>query len=1606
MNIHQYVRNTMSGLLCLCIVISSLVIPWNHSISSVYALEGSDWPTFHQNESRTGVSSELIQVEGLLEQWRYQTGSSISSSPIVQNNIAYIVADNRKVYAIDTAEGEKIWETEERFLNYPLPYGAPTYSNGKLFFSTGGSSDTPSYMYCLRDDGTELWKFVAYGQITSSSCLVYGDKVFFGTSTEFLYVLNASGSELERIPLNGSVISSPIIGAGRVFAVTSNGRLYAYDYSDLKPLFDRNGIQLPIGTNDECKASPVYLDGVLYVSTRSASGQGEIFAINAYTGEIVWRTGQIGNFVSTPAVTQNTLFVGDEDGKMLAIRRTDGKTKWKFPVPGRVVSSPAVTGEYVVFGGGDGKLYALDTETGEEVFSTLLGNEINTSPIITKNKIILAFSSTCVCFSDNIDFGLSLSPANVSMYQGEERNIEIQISATSSFSQNVFLRIGKTPLGIETIVTPNIVKMSDSNATANLRLIVNKETKPGTYFIELFGETLGRTRKVSLSVEVLEIEEGTFTLSIKPSSIEIDAGNAAVFNLDVSSPDGFYGAVNLRMKSTNPGFSSKFSSPSLRVPGTSQLIIVVDVTVDPETYSFAVEAKGGGKSVLERFTIKVKGTKRFDWNGFGNTNTLRNYTEESVSTKLEDRYMYQSDSDAIRSTPAIIGNVIYFVGEKALSDGRHSTKLYAIDRTTGEKLWDYYLGQSNRILPPIGEEEEDDPPPWTCSPRIHEEKLFVGTLDGIFFCFNRNTGRPIWYRNVGSSIRSTACIGDDKVYFGTEKGEFYALSIEGGEQRWMNKYDAPIYTSPAYYKNRVYVSTYDNYMYSLSSVNGLPFGKFNGFRASFKSSPTVGKDGVYIGGGGENLFFYRVNPNMTMKWQILTYDEVPNTPALDEDEKHIYFIGVKKNQNLKMAELRKIDTETKEEKWAYSVGGGSITTNPVIAGDKILVAGLDKKLTMLDEAGRMVWQKTLDAPIQGSPAVGRGVVAIGTNSGKLYCFSSSVGFTLIPDTQSTTLFQGGSVDIKINVVNDIPLKNPVEFQLENVPAGTHYEFSPSKLNIAPGETTLKIQTTAETPTGSHSLLVIAFSGTVKKTTRIQLRVQNVAPGQFSLSSSNTEFEVNAGTTVRSDISLSKTGGFNAPVTMGLKETPPEGVEVTFNPPIAPCPGTTTASMHFSPIVEPGEFDLVILGQGGGKHAELVYRITVFETMQGDYTLKVSPTYQQIYAGESADYEITFSGFDGFSEGVSLTVDKLPSNLQYSFSKQMIIEGQKSILHIQTTQSMTPTELKFTVLGKANKTTKRIPVTLEIIVADGDFSLNLEPNFTLHATAGTSVEMTFKPSFSLKWTAPVSLTVGNIPEGITHSIEPSVMNKKDFGNPVTITFHTNPSLPSQEHIITIQGIGGGKTRTSQFKLSVLSIQEGYASLHFHPIYPQIKIKKPTPIDIQLKDAKNLSYIEFEIHYDPVLVECLDVKASSMLLQMSADEYTLMQEIDKNNGIVMIKIMMDTGFSLQGTGMLLTLSFIGVNKGTSTLNIHKASAKTETLEEYPLIGSGVDIIVTNYLAGDVNGDGVVDIHDLTLFAAAFGTNKEDANYDARCDFNDDGKVDGIDLIILSYNFGERL
>lgn len=50
-------------------------------------------------------------------------------------------------------------------------------------------------------------------------------------------------------------------------------------------------------------------------------------------------------------------------------------------------------------------------------------------------------------------------------------------------------------------------------------------------------------------------------------------------------------------------------------------------------------------------------------------------------------------------------------------------------------------------------------------------------------------------------------------------------------------------------------------------------------------------------------------------------------------------------------------------------------------------------------------------------------------------------------------------------------------------------------------------------------------------------------------------------------------------------------------------------------------------------------------------------------------------------------------------------------------------------------------------------------------------------------------------------------------------------------------------------------------------------------------------------------------------------------------------------------------------------------------------------------DLNGDGQVDIFDLSLVASCYSSN------DSAADLNDDGTVDIFDLTIIASNFGQK-
>jgi hypothetical protein len=68
-----------------------------------------------------------------------------------------------------------------------------------------------------------------------------------------------------------------------------------------------------------------------------------------------------------------------------------------------------------------------------------------------------------------------------------------------------------------------------------------------------------------------------------------------------------------------------------------------------------------------------------------------------------------------------------------------------------------------------------------------------------------------------------------------------------------------------------------------------------------------------------------------------------------------------------------------------------------------------------------------------------------------------------------------------------------------------------------------------------------------------------------------------------------------------------------------------------------------------------------------------------------------------------------------------------------------------------------------------------------------------------------------------------------------------------------------------------------------------------------------------------------------------------------------------------------------------------------------GFNIVIFGTEYIVGDINHDGVVDIYDVVILAAAYGSTPSDPTWNSEADLSGDNVIDIYDVVLLARNYG---
>lgn len=100
--------------------------------------------------------------------------------------------------------------------------------------------------------------------------------------------------------------------------------------------------------------------GDVYVGTRDG-----VFRSLTAGGVELWRTNLPAAPTSTPALTDESIYLGVADGKLHALDRFSGETRWAQPVQAAVIERPVARGAWVFAGTDHDTVLAFDAATGE-----------------------------------------------------------------------------------------------------------------------------------------------------------------------------------------------------------------------------------------------------------------------------------------------------------------------------------------------------------------------------------------------------------------------------------------------------------------------------------------------------------------------------------------------------------------------------------------------------------------------------------------------------------------------------------------------------------------------------------------------------------------------------------------------------------------------------------------------------------------------------------------------------------------------------------------------------------------------------------------------------------------------------------------------------------------------------------------------------------------------------------------------------------------------------------------------------------------------------------------------------------------------------------------
>jgi uncharacterized membrane protein len=247
--------------------------------------------------------------------------------------------------------------------------------------------------------------------------------------------------------------------------------------------------------------------------------------------------------------------------------------------------------------------------------------------------------------SGSPNFGISASPASLSIAQGNQATSTITTTISGGFNNAISLSASGVPSGTTVSFNPNPIAAPGSGSSA-MNITVGSSTPTGTYPITVTGSGGGlkQTTTVTLTVTALP----NFTISASPASLSIQQGHQGTSTITTSISGGFNNAISLSASGMPSGTTVSFNPNPIPAPGSGSTTMTITVGSNTPTGTYPVTVTGTGGGIQQNATVNLTVTSSGSWQqGFDFRNTAGFVSDPSGDTYVLSTTAYPTKGSGV-----------------------------------------------------------------------------------------------------------------------------------------------------------------------------------------------------------------------------------------------------------------------------------------------------------------------------------------------------------------------------------------------------------------------------------------------------------------------------------------------------------------------------------------------------------------------------------------------------------------------------------------------------------------------------------------------------------------------------------------------------------------------------------------------------------------------------------------------------------------------------------------------------------------------------------------------------------------------------------------------